>query len=135
MTPYYNTTVLREKYLELARSEESVIRFFFTRKSITEVNKFLTDYWNEVHQFAFDNLKQEISIALNEGADFTPQLVYDTIKRLEEEFEFGSTIHIAPEPENYLKMFAKNQFLWIGANQLHLDEITLNEKLGDWAND
>lgn len=135
MTPYYNITVLREKYLELCKSEEAVIRFFFTRKSLSEVNKFLTEYWNEIHQFAFDSLKQEISMALNEGKDFTPQLVYDTIKRLEEEYEYGSTIHIAPEPESYLKMFAKSQFLWIGANQLHLDEITLNEKLGDWAND
>lgn len=135
MTPYYNSTLIREKVLELIQSPEAIIRFLFGESDHSRAYKILAEYWNAIHQFAFNSLKYEISEAIEQGKTYTPQLVYDTIKRLEEEYELGSTIHIGPEPESYLRNFAKSQFLWIGENKMEIDKQTLQDMLEDWAND
>lgn len=104
------------------RCSSPFITSIFAHSTTEQVNKFITDYWRDMHNYMFSLLTDTVVCKVASGEKYTPELVENTIIELEKEFQsMDSSIELPVEPKSAILATIRSVNKYITTKVLELD--------------
>lgn len=119
----YNTNKIEWNYqpYELSsammnmKCDSSFLTSIFAHSNEVQKNKYVSDYWRDMHAYMFNFLSDVVVSKVQSGEEFTPQLVEDTVVELEKEFQAssGMTVELPIEPISAIRYTVRKAYPYI----------------------